>query len=230
MAAAYERKYGHPPSQADAVADGPAGGGDDPPAEGRRPRKIHGQTGRQDADRGGTAGRVGGADRGRGDDRAVPGAPDVAAFGRARRARRDDAAKRMAARVAVAEVQQHHAVWSLAELRFEVDRALPPGGSTAGAGPPGRHLAAAPGSGTGVLLVTAPEVTDVIGLGRAGTGRASTGRRTRPGTPPRAGRPRGAHPRGRQTQVPQRVSRGHGPPGADRTGLNRSRRTPRSGC
>ena len=30
-----------------------------------------------------------------------------------------------AARIAVAEVQQHHAVWSMAQLRFEVHRALP---------------------------------------------------------------------------------------------------------
>ena len=37
----------------------------------------------------------------------------------------DDAAKRTAARIAVAEVQQHHAVWSMAQLRFEVHRALP---------------------------------------------------------------------------------------------------------
>ena len=37
----------------------------------------------------------------------------------------DDAAKRAAARIAVAEVQRHHAVWSMAQLRFEVHRALP---------------------------------------------------------------------------------------------------------
>ena len=37
----------------------------------------------------------------------------------------DDAAKRTAARIAVAEVQRHHAVWSMAQLRFEVHRALP---------------------------------------------------------------------------------------------------------
>ena len=37
----------------------------------------------------------------------------------------DAAAKRRAARIAVAEVQQHHAVWSMAQLRFEVHRALP---------------------------------------------------------------------------------------------------------
>ena len=53
----------------------------------------------------------------------------VAAFA-ARRAGRapavlDDAAKRTAARIAVAEVQKLHAVWSMAQLRFEVHRALP---------------------------------------------------------------------------------------------------------
>ena len=37
----------------------------------------------------------------------------------------DDAAKRTAARIAVAEVQTQHAVWSMAQLRFEVHRALP---------------------------------------------------------------------------------------------------------
>ena len=37
----------------------------------------------------------------------------------------DDAAKRTAARIAVAEVQRHRAVWSMAQLRFEVHRALP---------------------------------------------------------------------------------------------------------
>jgi hypothetical protein len=36
-----------------------------------------------------------------------------------------DAAKRTAARIAVAEVQRHHATWSMAQLRFEVHRALP---------------------------------------------------------------------------------------------------------
>jgi hypothetical protein len=36
----------------------------------------------------------------------------------------DDAAKRTAARIAVAEVQTHRAVWSMAQLRFEVHRAL----------------------------------------------------------------------------------------------------------
>ena len=37
----------------------------------------------------------------------------------------DDQAKAKAARIAVAEVQKRHAVWSMAELMFEVRRALP---------------------------------------------------------------------------------------------------------
>ena len=37
----------------------------------------------------------------------------------------DDAAKRTAARIAVTEVQRHHATWLMAQLRFEVHRALP---------------------------------------------------------------------------------------------------------
>ena len=70
----------------------------------------------------------------------------------------------MAARAAVAEVQAHHAVWSLSELRFEVGRALPPGASPELVRQVA-DLAVTPGSGTGVLLVTAPEVTDVTALG-----------------------------------------------------------------
>ena len=72
--------------------------------------------------------------------------------------------KEMAARAAVAEVQAHHAVWSLSELRFEVGRALPPGAS-AELVRQVADLAVTPGAGTGVLLVTAPEVTDVTPLG-----------------------------------------------------------------
>src|SRR5690348_16008162 len=54
----------------------------------------------------------------------------VASFAASQRAARagaalGDAAKRRAARIAVAEVQKHHAVWSMAQLRFEVHRALP---------------------------------------------------------------------------------------------------------
>jgi hypothetical protein len=70
----------------------------------------------------------------------------------------------MAARAAVAEVQKHHSVWSLAELRFEVARALPPGASAEDVRQVA-DLAVTPGSVCGVLLVTAPEVADVSPLG-----------------------------------------------------------------
>jgi conjugative relaxase-like TrwC/TraI family protein len=97
----------------------------------------------------------------------------VASFAVSQRAARaraalDDAAKRRAARIAVAEVQQHHAVWSMAQLRFEVHRALP----VLGAGIDGPavvdevvSLAVCGWSGTDVVQVTAPDVTDVTSLG-----------------------------------------------------------------
>jgi hypothetical protein len=80
----------------------------------------------------------------------------------------DDAAKRKAARIAVAEVQQHHAVWSMAQLRFEVHRALP----VLPAGADGEavvtevaKLAVCDRAGTEVIQVTAPDITDVTSLG-----------------------------------------------------------------
>ena len=89
----------------------------------------------------------------------------VAAFaaGRAGRARAvlDDAAKRTAARIAVAEVQKLHAVWSMAQLRFEVHRALP----------------VLPPSIDGAAVVD--EVAKLAVCGR------STARRGGPGHPPR---------------------------------------------
>jgi hypothetical protein len=96
----------------------------------------------------------------------------VAAFaaGRAGSARTvlDDAAKRTAARVAVAEVQKQHAVWSMAQLRFEVHRALP----VLEAGADGEavvtevaRLAVSGRTGAEVVLVTAPDLTDVTSLG-----------------------------------------------------------------
>jgi conjugative relaxase-like TrwC/TraI family protein len=80
----------------------------------------------------------------------------------------DDAAKRKAARIAVAEVQQHHAVWSMAQLRFEVHRALPvlPADADADAViTEVAQLAVSGRAGTGVVCVTAPDVTDVTSLG-----------------------------------------------------------------
>jgi conjugative relaxase-like TrwC/TraI family protein len=95
----------------------------------------------------------------------------VAAFAAARAGRApavlDDAAKRTAARIAVAEVQKLHAVWSMAQLRFEVHRALPV--LEAGTDGPAvvddvARLAVSGRSGTEVVQVTAPDITDVTSL------------------------------------------------------------------
>ena len=80
----------------------------------------------------------------------------------------DDAAKRTAARIAVAEVQKLHAVWSMAQLRFEVHRALPV--LEAGADGPAvveevARLAVSGRAGTGVVQITAPDPADVTSLG-----------------------------------------------------------------
>ena len=80
----------------------------------------------------------------------------------------DDAAKRTAARIAVAEVQRHHAVWSMAQLRFEVHRALPVlslGADGEAAVTEVATLAVSGRAGTDVVQVTAPDITDVTGLG-----------------------------------------------------------------
>ena len=80
----------------------------------------------------------------------------------------DDAAKRRAARIAVAEVQQHHAVWSMAQLRFEVHRALPvlkPGADGEAVVTEVAKLAVSGRAGTEVIQVTAPDITDVTSLG-----------------------------------------------------------------
>jgi hypothetical protein len=80
----------------------------------------------------------------------------------------DDGAKRRAARVAVAEVQKHHATWSMAQLMFEVGRALPV--MTAAADSKSlitevAKLAVSGRAGTEVVQVTAPDIADVSGLG-----------------------------------------------------------------
>ena len=80
----------------------------------------------------------------------------------------DDAAKRTAARIAVAEVQQHHAVWSMAQLRFEVHRALPvlpPGTDAEAVIGEVAMLAVGGRAGTEVIQITAPDITDVTSLG-----------------------------------------------------------------
>ena len=80
----------------------------------------------------------------------------------------DDAAKRTAARIAVAEVQKQHAVWSMAQLRFEVHRALPvlPSGTDGEAVVDEvARLAVGGRAGTEVVQVTAPDIADVTILG-----------------------------------------------------------------
>ena len=80
----------------------------------------------------------------------------------------DDAAKRTAARIAVAEVQKLHAVWSMAQLRFEVHRALPVLEASID-GPAVvdevARLVVSGRSGTDVVQVTAPDIADVTSLG-----------------------------------------------------------------
>jgi conjugative relaxase-like TrwC/TraI family protein len=102
----------------------------------------------------------------------------VAAFAaeRAGRARAvlDDAAKRTAARIAVTEVQKLHAVWSMAQLRFEVHRALPvlpPGVDGQAVVDEVARLAVSGRAGTDVVQITAPDPADVTSLGvRASNG------------------------------------------------------------
>ena len=80
----------------------------------------------------------------------------------------DDAAKRTAARIAVAEVQNQHAVWSMAQLRFEVHRALPvlkPGADGEAVVTEVAKLAVSGRAGTEVVQVTAPDPADVTSLG-----------------------------------------------------------------
>ncbi len=80
----------------------------------------------------------------------------------------DDAAKRTAARIAVAEVQRHHATWSMAQLRFEVHRALPvlqPGSDAEAVVTEVATLAVSGRAGAEVIQVTAPDITDVTSLG-----------------------------------------------------------------
>jgi len=80
----------------------------------------------------------------------------------------DDAVMRAAARIAVAEVQTHHAVWSMAQLRFEVHRALPvlpPGADGEAVVTEVARLAVSGRAGADVVQVTAPDIADVTGLG-----------------------------------------------------------------
>ena len=97
----------------------------------------------------------------------------VASFAASQRAARagaalDDAARRRVARIAVAEVQKLHAVWSMAQLRFEVHRALPVLEASID-GPAVvdevARLAVCGRSGAEVVQITAPDLADVTSLG-----------------------------------------------------------------
>ena len=80
----------------------------------------------------------------------------------------DDAAKRTAARIAVAEVQRHHATWTMAQLRFEVHRALPvltPDSDGEALVTEVAQLAVGGRAGAEVVQVAAPDVADVTSLG-----------------------------------------------------------------
>ena len=158
----------------------------------------------------------------------------VAAFaaGRAGRAPAvlDDAAKRTAARIAVAEVQKQHAVWSMAQLRFEVHRALPVLEASID-GPAVvdevARLAVCGRAGTEVVQVTAPDISRRDQPRRPRLRRrqhlpaAERGTVLHPGPP----RHRRADPRGRETDraaARQPTSRPARPP--RRTGLNAEQR------
>ena len=92
----------------------------------------------------------------------------AAGYAAGARAVLDDAAKRTAARIAVAEVQRYHTVWSMAQLRFEVHRALPvlpPGADGQAVVTEVATLAVSGRAGTDVIQVTPPDITDVASLG-----------------------------------------------------------------
>ena len=80
----------------------------------------------------------------------------------------DYAAKCRAARIAVAEVQKHHAVWGMPQLRFEIHRALPVLPHTADVDAlltEVAQLAISNRAGTDVVQVTSPDAADVTELG-----------------------------------------------------------------
>ena len=88
----------------------------------------------------------------------------------------DETAKRTAARIAVAEVQRHHAVWSMAQLRFEVHRALPvlaPDADGEAVVTEVARLAVCGRAGAVVVQVTATDLTDVTSLGVRASGGGS---------------------------------------------------------
>ena len=141
----------------------------------------------------------------------------------------DDAAKRTAARIAVAEVQRHHAVWSMAQLRFEVHRALPvlnPGSDGEAVITEVAKLAVCGRTGAEVVQVTAPDITDVSSLGVRASDGGSIYRppnQERYCTLPHLDTEEQILAAARRT-VPQLVSDGQARAAVERTGLNGEQR------
>ena len=156
-----------------AVAAAPAGRAEHPPHQGRGPPHYRRADRHRRTHRGAAARRLGSTDRAPRSACPVRGARASRPVRRRQRAARapavlDDAAKRTAARIAVAEVQKQHAVWSMAQLRFEVHRALPvlkPGADGEAVVTEVAKLAVSGRAGTEVVQVTAPDITDVTSLG-----------------------------------------------------------------
>lgn len=98
--------------------------------------------------------------------------PAAAGYARDHRQLRvlDDEGKARAARIAVAEVQQHHTSWSRAQLRFEVNRALGAEATVADLDEV-TSLALSGRCGTGAIQVAgAPDIVDVSSLEVRGDG------------------------------------------------------------
>ena len=111
--------------------------------------------------------------------------------------------------------KRHHAVWSMAQLRFEVHRALPvlpPGADGEAVVTEVAKLAVSGRAGTEVVQVTAPDIADVTGLGVRASDGGSIYRPPNAGTLLHAGPPgrRGADPRRRQADGAAARQRGAG--------------------
>ena len=173
LAREYQAVHGKPPSRRTLWLLHQQAGQNTRRTKSRSPPHHRRADRRRRTDRGAAARRLGSSDRAPRSARPVRGARAGrpvrrrAARGRAP-AVLDDAAKRTAARIAVAEVQKQHAVWSMAQLRFEVHRALPvlkPGADAEAVVTEVAKLAVSGRAGTEVIQVTAPDPADMTSLG-----------------------------------------------------------------
>jgi len=173
LAQEYADKHGKPPSRRTLWLLHQQAGQNTRRSKSAARRTVAGQTGTAEPT---AAQRLAGweAQTARREVRALSGVHEqVARFAAGQRAARaqavlDDAAKRTAARIAVTEVQKVHAVWSMAQLRFEVHRALPvlkPGADGEAVVTEVSKLAVSGRVGAEVVQVTAPDIIDVTSLG-----------------------------------------------------------------